>query len=99
MAQRPRPCRVQVKLNRDEYATLAAKAAELGVSRSTLVRDAIRTYGRAATGELTRMDALELLATAARDGSVPALIALERTLRLAPLQTEPRLEQALRLTS
>jgi hypothetical protein len=93
MPQRSRPCRLQVKLDRDEYAALIAKATELGVSRSTLVRDAIRTYGKTATRDLTRAQALELLGTAARDGSVPAQIAFERALRLAPLQTEPPHEQ------
>jgi hypothetical protein len=80
---------VQVKLDQDEYDALAVKAGDMGLSRSALVREAVRTYAMTEEqGEPSRVEALELLAIAARAGSVPAQIALERALRLAPLEVE-----------
>jgi hypothetical protein len=82
MPQKPRPHRVQVKLDVDEYEALATRATKLGVSRSSIVRDALRNASTRPAREPTHDEALELLATVARAGNVAAMIALERALRL-----------------
>src|SRR5262245_29782131 len=86
MPQKPRPRRVQVKLSADEHAQLAAKAARLGVTKSARVRGALR---KATKPELVRTEALELLATAARNGSISAAAVLARELRIEPVEQRP----------
>jgi Ribbon-helix-helix protein, copG family len=92
MPQRRRPNRVEVKLDDAEHAALAAKAAAAGMTRSQVVRDALRTAladdTSAQTGEMSRREALELLARAARDGSVGAAEAVARELRLRPVEAD-----------
>jgi Mobilization protein NikA len=90
MPQRRRPYRLQVKLSSDEHDALAARAAEAGVSKSQLVRSALRTAlaDQATPAEaLTRTEALELLAAQAREGSSIAAAALARELRLEPIES------------
>jgi hypothetical protein len=92
MSPKPRPYRVQVKLDRQEYQSLAARAAALGTTRSAVVRDALRTAAAddtaPATGALTRVEALQLLAEQAKGGSAVAAAALARELRIEPVAAE-----------
>jgi Ribbon-helix-helix protein, copG family len=96
MPQKPRPCRIQVKLSAEEYAHLATEAATLGMTKSAMVRDALRkTVSEAgapvaATTELARTEALELLAVAARNGSITAAAVLSRELRIEPIERRPK---------
>ena len=57
-----------------------------------VVRDALRKAtgdgGTSVRGELTRVEALDLLAAAARDGSVTAATVLARELRIGPLDAD-----------
>jgi hypothetical protein len=85
MPQRLRPRRVQVKLDEAEYELLTARAAQLGISRSGFVRDALRTATAEGSEELDRAEVLGLLA---RAGSTAALVALARELRPAPIRLE-----------
>ena len=94
MPQKPRPRRIQVKLSPEEYAHLATKAAALGLTKSATVRDALRKAtseagAPAPTTELARSEALELLAAAARDGSITAAAVLARELRIEPVEQRP----------
>jgi hypothetical protein len=88
MPPKPRPHRVTVKLDADEFAALGARAAAIGKTKSQVVRDALRA---ATVGDVTpatpptRAEALDLLAEQARDGSVVAAVAVARELRLKPL--------------
>jgi len=93
MPQKPRPRRVQVKLSDEEYSQLAASAAMLGTTKAAIVRDALTKTSsdgpRPVPGEPSRNEALELLAAAARDGSVTAATALARELRIEPVKPPP----------
>jgi Ribbon-helix-helix protein, copG family len=97
MPQRPRPHRVTVKLDRDEYAALEARAVARRSTKSAVVRHALRTAIAADTepsAALTRDDALALLWDAADGGSVLAQVALARELRLQPPEADaPAAEQ------
>jgi Ribbon-helix-helix protein, copG family len=91
MPQKPRPHRVTVKFDAGEYAALEARAAELGVSRSAALRDALRdasAKGATSSAETpTRESTLKKLERAAQDGSVVAMATLARELRLGgPLE-------------
>ena len=88
MSQKARPYRVQVRLDQAEYDALAEGAAAVGVSRSAFVRDAIRTTRTPDAAAATRVEVLDLLAEAARDGSVSAMTVLARELRLQPVEPE-----------
>jgi hypothetical protein len=96
MPQKPRPYRIQVKLDCEEYEVLAARAIALGTTRSQVVRDALRKAsaedGAPRTGELSRAEALKLLAERARESSAVAAASLARELRLAPLDA-PELDR------
>jgi Ribbon-helix-helix protein, copG family len=92
MPQRPRPHRLHVRLSREEHDQLSARAVALGKTRSALIRDALRkatteetTEDATPPGTVTRTNALAMLAAAAEQGSVTAMVALERALRLEPL--------------
>jgi hypothetical protein len=91
MPQKPRPHRIQVKLNLHEYEALTAKAVALGTTKSRVVRDALtsamKVDVKSARAEPTRVEALELLLAHARDGSAVAAAALARELRLEPVET------------
>jgi hypothetical protein len=89
MAPKPRPLRLQVKLTDEEHEQLSAQAAALGKTRSAFVRDALRKAAEHETtvpSTVTRTDALGLLASAVEEGSVTAMVALERALRLQPVE-------------
>jgi hypothetical protein len=91
MPQKPRPYRVPVKLDRQEHQALAARAVALSTTRSAVVRDALRAAAddtAPTTGELTRVEALQLLAEQAKGGSAVAAAALARELRIEPVAAE-----------
>jgi hypothetical protein len=79
---------LRVRLSDEELAELDAAASRAGLTRARLVRQLL-AGGRDAAGTTpSRQEALGMLAEAAREGNVPAMVALERALRLAP---EPEL--------
>jgi hypothetical protein len=76
---------VKVRMTPAEIERLDALAAERGVTRSRLLRSVLESEHKptAPLPELSRGWALERLQAAAADGSVTAMVALERALRLA----------------
>ena len=93
MAPRCRPRRLSLKLTNEEYEALEARAAAIGATKSQIIRDALREAPDdvAPAAELTRVEALELLAEQARAGSVAAAEAVARELRLQPVSESDRL--------
>jgi hypothetical protein len=82
-----------VRLTDSEHEQLSRRAAALGKTRAALVREALRRAAEAetqASATPTRTDALGLLANAAEEGSVTAMVALERALRLQPVEPDRR---------
>ena len=91
----PRPHRLSIKLTDHEYEELEARAAAEGTTKAAIVRAAIASArARGAGADLTHDQALALLSDAAISGSVVAMVALERALRLLPPPAElPGVEQ------
>jgi hypothetical protein len=75
---------VRVRLDDAELAALDAAAAQAGLTRPRLLRRLI-LGNDPATASLTREDAVAMLESSARAGSVAAQIALARETRIAPL--------------
>ena len=96
MPPSPRPYRLVVKLTEAERAILDERAKAEGTSRAAVLRSVLTTPpSDAAASPATREQALAILERSARDGSVPAQVALVRELRLRPLHplaTEPQME-------
>lgn len=93
-----------MRLPEPDRARLDRLASARGLTRSELVRRLLREADGAPAmpaGHPSRLEALELLQEKAREGSVAAMVALERALRLggepampAPVKTGPvRLEE------
>jgi hypothetical protein len=88
---------VNMRLAELDRARLDRLAAARGLSRSELVRRLLaEADGAPATVAPSRSEALQLLAEKARSGSVVAMVALERALRLGgepamptPMKTGP----------
>jgi hypothetical protein len=82
-----------VKLDADEFETLAARAAAIGATKSQIIRDALRVGpGYAVTpAALTRAEALQILGQLAQGGSAAAAEAVARELRLQPVSESDRL--------
>jgi hypothetical protein len=74
---------LRVRLNSQELAELDAAARKAGLTRARLARRLLARCGEDTPAAPDRREALELLAAAAREGNVPAMVALERALRLA----------------
>jgi hypothetical protein len=85
---------LRVRLSDEELAGLDAAAAQAGLTRARLVRRLLAGGRGAAETTPTRQEALGLLASAARKGSLPAAIALERSLRLSG---EPVVAEAVKI--
>jgi len=83
MAQRARPRRLMVKLTDSEHEALKARARAEGVPMAAVLRAGIASAEAPAERPApTRERVLAQLAEAADGGSVPAMVALERALRL-----------------
>ncbi|MBV9192956.1 MAG: hypothetical protein JO168_02345 [Solirubrobacterales bacterium] len=80
---------VQVRLTSLELSALDTLAAERHQTRSGVLRSALRPVPQAAP-PLTRTWALERLQVAAGAGSVNAMAALARELRLGGVASSPR---------
>jgi hypothetical protein len=75
---------LRVRLSDIELAELDSAAVTAGLSRPRWVRHLITT-GKRGHAPASREDALAMLETSARAGSVAAQIALAREMRIAPL--------------
>jgi hypothetical protein len=88
-----RPHRIQVKLSDSEFGALEALASA-GRTKADVLRSALTASPAAARPETTtpptRRHAIALLREAAEQGSVPAMAALERALRLGGEASEVR---------
>jgi Ribbon-helix-helix protein, copG family len=74
-----------MRLTELDRARLDRLAADRGLTRGELVRRLLREADGAPSepaGHPSRLEALELLRTKAQEGSVAAMVALERALRL-----------------
>jgi hypothetical protein len=87
---------LRVRLSDEEMARLDAAAVAAGETRAGFARRLLQGDGEPVSVPPSREEAIELLAAAARNGNVTAMMALERALRLGgesaqrePVQTGP----------